>query len=395
VKTNAPNWRSGVVLNSALVVLVAAGGVWAYQLVKGASPSSPTANSGGTRTATVTQGEVLATVSATGSVQSATTAAADFVTGGTVISISVHIGDTVQQGQELARVDPASSQESLDTANANLAAAQASLTRAEAGTDNAVIASAQAQVTTASAAVDTAQRALTGTILTAPMAGTVTAINGSVGATASGSGGSTGSGGGGSSTSSSSSGFIQLADLTKMQASASFAEADATRLKNGQAATVTWMALNNTTATGKVTTISPTATTVNNVNTYAVTVSIDTQPDGVRLGQTVNVTVTVGDATNVLRVPSAAVRTVGNRSVVTVVANGQNVITPVQTGVLGDTYTEITSGLDLGQVVVIVTAPTTSTTGGAGGGGLGGGGFVGGGGRGGAAGGGGGGRAGG
>ena len=59
-----------------------------------------------------------------------------------------------------------------------------------------------------------------------------------------------------------------------MQVSASFAEADATKLKVGQTATVTWAALTGATATGKVATIAPTATTANNVNSYAVVVSL-------------------------------------------------------------------------------------------------------------------------
>ena len=40
---------------------------------------------------------------------------------------------------------------------------------------------------------------------------------------------------------------------------------------------------------GKVTSIAPTATTSNSVNTYAVTASIDKVPTGARLGQTISV----------------------------------------------------------------------------------------------------------
>jgi len=302
----------------------------------------------------------------------------------------------VAKGQVLATVDPTSANAQLTTAQANLNAAKASLTRANGSGDDATIAQAQAQVTTAQAAVNDASRAVTGTTLTAPMPGTVTAINGSVGA-ASGGGSGGGSGSGSASSSSSSSGFIQLADLTVMQVSANFAEADATRLKVGQTTTVSWAALTGATATGKVATIAPTATTSNNVNSYAVILYLDSVPTGVRIGQTVTAKVTVDQASNVLRLPNAAVRSVGNRHQVTVeTATNATEVRFVEVGVEGDTFTEITSGVAEGDQVVIVTTTTGTTTGtgglggfgGFGGGGAGGGGFVRGGGGGGAGGGG-------
>jgi macrolide-specific efflux system membrane fusion protein len=141
--------------------------------------------------------------------------------------------------------------------------------------------------------------------------------------------------------------------------SAYFAEADATRLKAGQPATVVWSALANARETGKVASISPTATTQNNVNSYAVLTSLDALPDGVRLGQTTSVTVTVGEADNVLRLPSTAVRSAGGRFLVQVVSDtGQTQPVVVQVGVQGDTFDEITSGLTEGQRVVV---PRTST----------------------------------
>jgi membrane fusion protein, macrolide-specific efflux system len=372
--------RSTMALNIALGVVALVGVGWAYQIVT-ASQNTSTTNTAAGRAVPVSRGMVVATVSASGSVQSGNTASADFVTAGTISSISVKVGDTVTKGQVLATVDPTSANAQLTTAQANLNAAKASLTRANSSGDDATIAQAQAQVTTAQAAVNDASRAVTGTTLTAPMAGTVTAINSSVGASSGSSGGSGGSGGAGSS--SSASGFIQLADLTVMQVSANFAEADATRLKVGQTTTVIWAALTGATATGKVATIAPTATTANNVNSYAVILSLDTVPTGVRIGQTVTAKVTVDQADNVLRLPTAAVRAVGNRHQVTVeTATNATEVRFVEVGVQGDTFTEITSGVEEGDQVVIVTTTTNTTngTGGLGGfggfGGGGGGGFV-------------------
>jgi macrolide-specific efflux system membrane fusion protein len=343
-------------LNLGLGVLAVAGAAWAYQLVTG-TEGAASASTGLTRTVAVSQGDVSETVSASGSVESAATATADFATQSTVTSIQVKVGDTVKKGQVLARADATESQAQLDAAEANLSAANASLDRAEESGDDASIATAEAQVTEAQASVTEAERAVAGTVLKAPMAGTVIAINGSIGGSSAGSSASTGADGGGST------GFMELANLASMQVSASFAEADATKLKQGQAAAITWSALAGATAQGKVASIAPTATTSNNVNSYAVVVSIDDLPEGIRIGQTVTAVVTVAEARGVLRVPAAAVRAVGNGHVVTVVSNGTNEVRQVEIGVEGDSFTEVTSGLTAGEQVMIVTDTSTGNTG--------------------------------
>jgi macrolide-specific efflux system membrane fusion protein len=384
--------RPAILINAALAVLVVAGGFLAFQIVHGGSTASAAAAGTRTRMAKVTQGAVTQTVSASGSVASASTATANFVTSGTVTELDVKVGDVVTKGQVLAKVDPTAAQASLDTAKANRTAAYAAQTRAvDAKADAATLASASANVTSAEAAVTTAQQALDGTVLTAPIAGTVTVVNGAVGSSSSGSGsssgssgssgsgsggtggtggtGSTGSGGSGSSSSSSSSsstsssGFIQLADLTKMQINASFAEADATKLKAGQAVNVTWSALTSARATGKVATIAPTATTSNNVNSYAVVISLDTLPSGVRIGQSTTAVVTIAEAQDVVRIPTAALRTAGGQRTVQVSgADGKPEARPVQVGIQGNDYVEITSGLKVDETVIITTTTSSSST---------------------------------
>jgi macrolide-specific efflux system membrane fusion protein len=401
--------RPALVVNVVLGVLVLAGAFLAYRTVAVADTTS-TASTAGGRFVPVTQGPVTSSVTASGTVQSAATANANFLTSGTVTEIDAHVGDAVKAGQVLAKVGATASQEQLDTARANLSAARSSLTRANAASpvDAATVAAAQAQVTQAQNSVNAAQRALDGTVLTAPMDGTVTAVNGIVGGSSSGGssgagssggggsssnagngGGGTGGAGGASSAASSSgsgTGFVQLADLTKMQVSAYFAEADATKLKTGQAATVGWSALSGARATGKVATIAPTATTQNNVNSYLVTISLDTLPDGIRIGQTTTVGVVVAaSADDAVRVPVAAVQSFGNRHTVNVVGPDGKTTQPrqVEVGVQGDQFVEITSGLDPGERVALNTSTTNGGTttgrGGFGGGGFGGGGFGGGG----------------
>src|SRR5215470_678511 len=124
-------WRRPVfIVNGVLGLLAVGGGFWAYQSVA-SEPAAASATTGQQRVVAVTQGEVSATVSATGSVQSASTASATFATSGTVTEIRVKVGDTVKKNQILAKVDPTDSKAKLSTAEDNLTAAQASLSRAK------------------------------------------------------------------------------------------------------------------------------------------------------------------------------------------------------------------------------------------------------------------------
>ncbi len=365
--------QPAVAVNTALGVALAAGGFWAYQTLAG--PDTTPAANASTRTVAVQQGTVTKTVTADGTVESAGTASASFVTGGTITSISVKVGQKVTKGQVLAKVDPADAQRSLDAAEADLDAAEDSLTRAEdAGSDTST---AENEVEQAKLAVTEAEAAVTGTVLKAPMAGTVTAVNGTLGSSSSGTGSSSsssssggGAQGGGaaatttsSSSSSSSSGFVELADLTRMQVTAAFAEADATKLKEKQAATVTWNALSGTSITAKVSAIDPSATTANNVVTYGATLALDKAPAGAKVGQTVSVAVTTGSVADTLMVNSTAITTVGNRHSVTVVAGGAPEVRQVEIGLEGDSATQITSGVDAGEQVELKTTSTTSGSG--------------------------------
>jgi hypothetical protein len=121
-----------------------------------------------------------------------------------------------------------------------------------------------------------------------------------------------------------------------------------------------------------------------NVVTYDVTITLTSPPATVRDGMTADVSVTVANKANVLELPSAAITTTGASSTVTVLANGKKTVTPVTTGLVGTSTTQILSGLNAGQVVVeptvSISTSTTSSTGFGGRGGFGGGGFGGGGG---------------
>jgi membrane fusion protein, macrolide-specific efflux system len=353
--------RRRLLTNGALALLLVAGiGVAYLSLHDDAGASSPG------RIVRVSRGTVVSSVSASGSVASANSRDLGFGASGTVDTIKVQVGDKVKKGQLLATLDDASAQDALQSAQAALSAAEAGDTSTPSGYSSYV---------QAKAARDSAQRSLDGTELKAPFSGTIVAVNGSVGGSSSGSSGSStssgstgstgaaGAGGGSSSSASSSassgstgSGFITIADTTKLAIKGEFTESDIAKVKKGQQASVTFDAMQGTRASGKVTAIDQTSTTTNNVVQYGVTVTLTDPPKGLRIGATATVQVTTASAENVLYVPTAAVRTAGGQSAVTVLSGGKQVTKIVQAGVQGTQGTEIKSGLNEGDQVVIANA---------------------------------------
>jgi macrolide-specific efflux system membrane fusion protein len=122
------------------------------------------------------------------------------------------------------------------------------------------------------------------------------------------------------------------------------------------------------------------------VVTYDVTVLLSNPPADVKSGMTAQLAVTVASASNVLEIPSSAITTAGRISTVVVDRNGKQSTVAVTTGLVGDTTTQILSGLTAGETIVepSVTVSNNGTSTGTRGGGTGtlggGGGFLGGGG---------------
>ncbi|MFI9591983.1 efflux RND transporter periplasmic adaptor subunit [Nonomuraea sp. NPDC052265] len=358
--------------NGALGVLLLGGAALAYVQLGTDRAAGETA----VRTVSASRGSVTASVSASGAVASSKTRALSFGTSGTVERIYVKAGDKVDKGDILARLDDSAAQESLSAAKATYRSA------IDEGTGTAAL---YASYVKARNAYREAERTVAATVLRAPFKGTVTAVNGSVGGTASGSGGSGSGSGSGQSQSqgqsqsggTGSGGFVDLADTGRLQLVGTFTESDVGKLKQGQKATVTFDALPGVTADGKVTQIQPVASTSNNVVQYPVTVTFAKVPAQVRLGQTATVQVVVGKADDVVTVPSTAVSTSGGQTTVTLLrGDGSQVRTPVEVGVQGTALTEIRSGVSEGDRLV---PPVTGTQGNNQRGGFGGGGFPGGG----------------
>ncbi|WP_158294127.1 efflux RND transporter periplasmic adaptor subunit [Kribbella sp. VKM Ac-2568] len=361
-------------------------------------------------TVAVARGEVTASVSSSGTLQSSQTASPQFATSGTVTAVLVKVGQVVAKGAAIARIDPAAAEREVRIAEQNQIAAANSVTAAAETLDDAEEAADEAEaaaasptptpttgqqtqsqtqnqgqspevaVTNAKASLarakadkeqadqnlEAAQADVEATTLKAPIAGTITAINGSVGSvtgngssstgTTSGSTGqgtSTASGGStGSTSTASSSGFVDIADLKTLQVVAAFPEADAVKIKAKQAATVTLNAEPGTNLTATLTSVSPIPTTTNGVVSYSATFTLAKVPASARIGQTANVAVQTAKAANALYVPSTGIVTSGTTHTVTMADGGGT--REVQIGVRGDSFTQITSGLNEGDRIELL-----------------------------------------
>jgi multidrug efflux pump subunit AcrA (membrane-fusion protein) len=307
----------------------------------------------------------------------------------------------------------AENQQALDQAEAQVKTDQTALANAQAQ-ESAQQAVAAADLQAAEAAISADQQtvandqaALADAVLKAPYAGTVEAVNivagqtvtggpgaglGSSSGSASTAGSATASGASGSTASSA----IVLLGNAGLAVDANVPETEISGIQNGEQATIT-LGNGGSPFYGTVAQVATQAVDTSGVAEFPIVVNVTGHPKGLYSGDTVNMTVLVRQATDVLAVPTSAVHTVGSETYVTVLTAGHRTkLQPVKVGLQGTTYTQIMSGLTTSDVVVLASlnARIPSVTGfgggfgrfgggfggaGFGGGGFGGGGFGGGG----------------
>lgn len=250
----------------------------------------------------------------------------------------------------LASVKSSTTAAELAAAEAVLTQAKNSLATLQAGSDANTLALAQNNVDSAEIALEQAKLNLAQTQVVAPFDGVVTAVDIQVGQSASGA-------------------AITIADLENLEVVVNMSEVDVTQIAVGQSVEVTLDAVSDVTLNGAVTQIAPAGTQSSGVVNYPVTVTLEKTPDTIKTGMTANLTITTAEHDDVLAVPNRAIKTVNKQKVVYVVTDGQQVLTPVETGLSGESMTEITGGLSEGDVVVVTgtTTATTSSTSGSGG----------------------------
>jgi macrolide-specific efflux system membrane fusion protein len=121
--------RRAFMVNGTLGVLLTGGVGLAYLSLGDDGDGGSTATS---RTVTVARGDLVSSVSASGSVASAKSRSLNFTGTGTVAKIYVKAGQKVHKGQKLARLDQTDAQENVNATRASYdAASDGDLTNAQ------------------------------------------------------------------------------------------------------------------------------------------------------------------------------------------------------------------------------------------------------------------------
>ena len=142
--------RTALYVTLGVVVVAAIVGAIIWRSRAAAQPEN------GTRSAVVERGTMLVSVSASGTVEPHVRVSLDFEAPGRVAEVAVDVGDVVQAGDVLARLDTARLELQVQQAQAALALAEAQLAQLRAGPQPEEVAAAEANVRAAKAQVTAA-----------------------------------------------------------------------------------------------------------------------------------------------------------------------------------------------------------------------------------------------
>jgi RND family efflux transporter MFP subunit len=183
--------------------------------------------------------------------------------------------------------------------------------------------------------VDKAQADLEATTITAPFDGVVLEVNARLGESV----------GAGQS-------LLVLADVSQGELVASVIEEDLPLVQAGQTAEIYFDAVAEEIITGRVNRIVPQRTGTDRP-LYPVYISLEELPEKLLPGMTADAIIVINRQENALRLPRALVRAGSDNTATVEVWNGR--ITEnreIEIGLRGDTYVEILSGLEEGELVV-------------------------------------------
>lgn len=312
---------AGVVGAIALIAIVAT-------LVINAQPQSAS----GPVTDMVTEGTFTTTVEAKGQLKPISSSVVSPSVDGTVDSINVQAGQSVNEGDMLMTIKNdeldrnvaeaqravAAAQEDLANAQKAAAAAQATPTTdvegasaaagvSDASADTNAVSAAQRSLASAQANLDQANAKAASRTVTAPSSGSIVELNAKVGATVTGGmimGESDTSGG---------KQCMQIADLSKMKVTVQVGEKDIAKIAVGQSANVTYPAFPDIVSQGTVTAIASVANSDAANGGGSVTFNVDIlieAPDArLKPGMTAEVSVVTEQLDDVVMVPTMVLMT--------------------------------------------------------------------------------------
>lgn len=367
------------------LIVAAAGGYYVWQ-ARQATPAEAVS----LPSVEATMGNVEEAVLASGALEPIRQVSVGAQATGRVVSLKVKLGDTVAAGDLIAEIDGVTLQNTLRSAEADLAALKAQRTERKASlvyaqavlarqkqmigqnavsrdayenaemtvnTTGAQIEALDAQIVSSQVKVENARANLGYTRITAPSAGTVLAVVAQEGQTLN--------------SVQSAPTIVVLGDVSTMTVKAKISEADVLRVKAGQEVYFSVLGAPEQRFPGKISFVEPapdTLKTQNATSSSAASSSSSTStsavyynalfevpnPDGrLMTSMTAQVTVIVGRAQNVVTVPSTAIRRRGPNTFVDVLgADGKPEQRKVTVGLDNKIVAEISSGLKAGERVV-------------------------------------------
>lgn len=335
------------------------------------------------KTEKVTRGDIISSVTATGTVNPVTTILVGTQVSGTIKHIYVDFNSPVKKGQIVAQIDSATFEAQVEQSRASLLAAQSNLQKAEATlidakrtlernrllfskgliarsdldsaetnyeTAKAQAETAKAQAEQAKASLKMAETNLMYTRIVSPVDGIVISRNVDVGQTV-------------AASFQTPTLFTIAQDLTKMEIHCNVSEADIGRVKTGQIAEFTVDAYPDIIFKGKVYQIRNAPITIQNVVTYDVVVKVENPDLKLKPGMTANISIIVETKRDILKIPNAALRfrppemEKDKRPLkgkgVWMIDNGKLTRREITLGISDGSYTEVRSGLNEGDSLIV------------------------------------------
>ncbi|MFC1914816.1 efflux RND transporter periplasmic adaptor subunit [Chloroflexota bacterium] len=328
----------------------------------------------------VVRGDLLVSISGSGSIDISEEADLTFGLGGNIDRIYVEEDDEVAQGDVLARLDTGALELALVDAQSNLALAVAAQAQAVATYELAKatldaaeydlyiltkrhvsyeqqritklqisaaqlqldasqlqLDATQLQLAAAERAIPEVEKQLQWAVITAPFAGTISSLDVDEGDTVL-----------------ATQMIMQLIDLTSLELDAEVDEIDVAEVKPGQRAIIEVDALPALQLEGEVMSISLLPEVEAGVVLYKVKIAFNVSPDlGLRVGMSATADIVITERNNVLLVPDRAIRNDSQGNPIVEIMVGEQIEErAVVVGITDGFETEIIDGLDEGEVVL-------------------------------------------
>ena len=337
--------------NWMIVVLILAALGWAGYTYYQNKTSKPVVTGA---TVLVERGDILASVSATGTISAVNSVDVSSRITGLIKQVTVKENDKVKAGQVLIVLDDTSlksqlSQTKSQLTNAALIYARSQRLAAIGGEPVQQLDTDRMNYEVSQANYDNALTQLEYTIITAPVDGQVIGKPIPAGQTV-------------APGISNPMILLTVADLSKMQIQVQVDETDIGRVKLGQQVDFTVDAYPGKTFTGIVTTVSEKAVIQQNVVYYTIYVDVG-EPQGLLFPtMTARVTIKVGESKNTLMVPLSAVKESKGQKYIQIMIDDKPQSVPVQLGLASDEKVEILSGVKEGDKVWLPSSKSAGQT---------------------------------